>query len=169
MQCPEYLLFWKHHHNFWDKWKTLIIFLFVFYYNDSWMIPKLLDSVYNFVISCDEIVIITMISRCFIFGIILMENLLKTSATAWSSVIIFSKTVSSWPSWEILFFSISVILDFVFALSVKNGFIVFQTVLFSVMSLVLLLLKKFFFSLLIKLTQRLRRLLYYVYVTTLAR
>ena len=98
-----------------------------------------------------------------------MENLLKTSATAWSSVIIFSKTVSSWPSWEILFFSISVILDFVFALSVKNGFIVFQTVLFSVMSLVLLLLKKFFFSLLIKLTQRLRRLLYYVYVTTLAR
>ena len=35
----------------------------------------------------------------------LMKNLLKTSATAWSSVIIFSETISSWPSWEtILFF-----------------------------------------------------------------
>ena len=58
-----------------------------------------------------------------------------------------------------MFFPISVILDFVFILSVKNDFTVFQKVLLSVMSLVLILLK-FFFSLLIKPTQRLRCLLY---------
>ena len=58
------------------------------------------------------------------------------------------------------FFSISVILAFVFILSVKNGFTVFQKVLLSVMSLILILLKKFFFSLVIKLTQKLRCLLY---------
>ena len=58
------------------------------------------------------------------------------------------------------FFSMSVILDFGFILAVKNGCTVFQKVLLSVISLVLILLKKFFFSLLIKFTQRLHCLLY---------
>ena len=88
-----------------------------------------------------------------------MKNWLKTFATAWSSEIIFSETISYWPSWETIFFSISVILDFVFILSVKNGLTIFQNVSLSVMSLVLILLT-FFFSLLIKLTQKLRCLLY---------
>ena len=44
----------------------------------------------------------------------------------------------------------------------KNGFTILQKVLLSVMSLILILLKKFFFSLLIKLTQRLRCLLLYM-------
>ena len=65
-----------------------------------------------------------------------MKNLLKTSATAWSSDIIFSDTISPWAS----------------ILSVKKGFTVFQKVLLAVMSLVLIILKKFFFSFLIKLT-----------------
>ena len=94
------------------------------------------------------------------FETILMKNLLKTCAIVWTSVIIFSETISFWPSWETTFFSMSVILEFVFILSVKNGFTVLQYILLSVMSLVLILLKKFSFSLLIKLTQRLRCLLY---------
>ena len=98
------------------------------------MIPKLIDSVCNLVISGDEIIIITMLSvDIFKFGTILMKKLLKTSATAWSS-------------WETIFFSMSVILDFVFILSAKNGFTVFQKVLLCVMSVVLILLKKLFFS-----------------------
>ena len=79
------------------------------------MIPKFIDSVYNLAISGDETITITMISRYFQFGTILINNLLKTSA---------------------------------------------QKVLLYVMLLVLILLKKLFFSLLIKLTQRLRCLLY---------
>ena len=74
-----------------------------------------------------------------------MRNLLKTFATAWSS-------------WETIFFDKRY---FTFILSVKKGFNVFQKVLLSVMSLVLVIsLKKFCFSLLIKLTQKLRCLLY---------
>ena len=38
------------------------------------------------------------------FETILMKNLLKTCAIVWSSVIIFSETISSWPSWETTFF-----------------------------------------------------------------
>ena len=37
-------------------------------------------------------------------GWIWMKSLLKTSATSWSSVIILSETVSSWTSWETIFF-----------------------------------------------------------------
>ena len=33
-----------------------------------------------------------------------MKNLLKFSATAWSSVIVFSETICSWPSWVTFFF-----------------------------------------------------------------
>ena len=54
----------------------------------------------------------------------------------------------------------SVILDFVCALSVNKGFTVFQNVLLSAMSRVLILLKKFFFSHLNKFTRRLRYLLH---------
>ena len=87
-----------------------------------------------------------------------MKNLLKTSATAWSSKIIFSETISSWPSWETIFFDERY---FTFILSVKKGFNVFQKILFSVLSLVLItLLTKFCFSLLIKFIQKLRCLLY---------
>ena len=57
-----------------------------------------------------------------------------------------------------LFFNKS-ILDFVCTWGVNKGFTVFQNVLLSVMSLVLILLN-FFFSCLIKLRQRLRCLLY---------
>ena len=59
----------------------------------------------------------------FKFGTTLTKNLLKHSTTAWSSEIIFSETISYWLSWETTFFSISVILDFVFILSIK-GFVI---------------------------------------------
>ena len=95
----------------------------------------------------------------FKFGTILTKNLLKTSTAAWTSVIIFCEAISSWSSWETIFFD-GVVLDFVFVLSVKNGFTIFHKVLLSVMALASILLKKFFFSLLIKLSQRLRCLLY---------
>ena len=57
------------------------------------MIPKLLESVCNLVISGDEICIITMISRYFQVWNKIDEKLLKTSATASSSVIIFPETI----------------------------------------------------------------------------
>ena len=53
--------------------------------------------------------------------------------------------------WRQPFFSIGVILDFVFIS--KKGFAVFQKILLTVISLVLILLKKLLFSLLIKPTQ----------------
>ena len=90
----------------------------------------------------------------FIFGTILIKNLLKTSATTWSSEIYLLLPYS-----RNYFFSISVILDFICILSVNKGFTVFQNVLLSVMSRVLILWKFFFFRL-IKLTQRLHCLLY---------
>ena len=43
----------------------------------------------------------------FKFGTILIKNLLKTSATAWSSEITFSETIFSCPTPETTFFSIS--------------------------------------------------------------
>ena len=57
------------------------------------MIPKLIESVCNLVISGDEICIITMISRYFQVWNKIDEKLLKTSAIASSSVIIFSETI----------------------------------------------------------------------------
>ena len=57
------------------------------------MIPKLIESVCNLVISGDEICIITMISRYFQVWNKIDEKLLKTSATASSSVIIFPETI----------------------------------------------------------------------------
>ena len=124
------------------------------------MIPTLIDSICNLVISGDEIIIITMISRYFEVWNNVDEKFVKNF---FYSLIFCNYFFWNWEtkrSWETTFFSMSVILDFVFVLSVKNGFTVFQKVLLYVMSLVLILLKKFFFSLLIKLTQRLRCLLY---------
>ena len=57
------------------------------------MIPKLIESVCNLVISGDEICIITMISRYFQVWNKIDEKLLKTSAIASSSLIIFSETI----------------------------------------------------------------------------
>ena len=54
----------------------------------------------------------------------------------------------------------SATLDFVCILSVNKGFTVFQNILLSVVARILVLLKKFFFSRLIELTQRLCCLLY---------
>ena len=88
-----------------------------------------------------------------------MKNLLKPSATAWSSEIIFTNAISSWPSWEKTFFD-KRYFRFCFYFISKKGFTVFQKVLLFAMSLVLTLLKAFFFSLLNKLTQRSRCLLY---------
>ena len=89
----------------------------------------------------------------FKFGSILIKNLLKTSA--WSSEIIFSDCSS--PSLDATFFSMGEILRIVCNLSVNKGFTVFQNALLSVMSGVLMLLKKFLFS---RLIQRLRCFLY---------
>ena len=102
------------------------------------MIPKLIESVCNLFISGDEIIAITMISRYFQVWNNIDEKFVKNFCYS----LIFCR-----PSWETMCFSISVMLDFVFILSVKNDFTVFQKVLLSVMSLVLILLKKFFFSL----------------------
>ena len=122
LYCPELLLFSKHHYKLQEQKKNFDLFSLVFYHNHTWMIPKFIASVCNLVISGCGIIIITMISRYFQVWKNTERNLLKTSALAWSSVIIFSETISSWPSWEIFFFSISVTIDSVFILSVKNCF-----------------------------------------------
>ena len=59
-----------------------------------------------------------------------MKKLLNISATSLSSDIISSEDSARLP---IFFFSIKVILDLVFILSVKKGFTVFQNILLSVM------------------------------------
>ena len=86
-----------------------------------------------------------------------MKNSLKVSAISMSFEIIFSDKTS------LLFFlnvfSTKVILDLDFILSVNKGFTFLQNILLSVISDVFKLLKKFFFSCLIKLTQKLRCLL----------
>ena len=84
---------------------------------------------------------------------------LKTSATCLIFWNYFFRNYLLLPFSANNFFSIRVILDFVCTWGVNKGFTVFQNVLLSVMSLVLILLN-FFFSCLIKLRQRLRCLLY---------
>ena len=169
----------------------MIIFFPVLYHNDTWIIPKLTDSVCNLVISGNEVIIITMISRYFQVLNNIDEKFVKNFCYSLIFCNIITMIGRYFQVWNNIdekfvknfccnltfrnyffsnyflltflgdnFFLISVILDFVFILSVKSGFTVFQTVLLSVMSIVLILLKKFFFSLLIKLTQRLRCLLY---------
>ena len=170
----------------WYFCKNILKIVWILFLNFSWNIRLLrgfcsVKSVYFF----PNIIIIlgtkrkTMINFLF-FIIMILEwflNLL-TAFLAWSSVamkslsspwsvdifkngttILMKNLLEIWRSWK-AFFLIGVILDFVFILSVKNGFTAFQKVLLSVMSRVLILLKKLFFSLLIKLTQRLRCLLY---------
>ena len=116
------------------------------------MIPKLIDSIYILAISGDEIIIITLIGRYFQFWNNIDEKFVQNFC--YSLVFCNCFFLLTFLG-EDFFFSISVIIDFVFILLVKNGFNVFQKVLFSVMSLVLILLKKIFFSLLIKFTLRL--------------
>ena len=96
----------------------------------------------------------------FNFGTISIKNLLKTSATTWYSEITFSDIICCCPSPETTVFSISATLDFDYILSANKGFTVFQNVLLSAVLRVPILLKKFLFSGLIKLTQRLRCLLH---------
>ena len=125
------------------------------------MIPTLIDSVCKLAISGDEIIIITMISKYFQVWNNIDEKFVKIFCC---SLIFRNYFFWNYFLFTLLpdnfFFPISVILDFIFILWVKNDFIVFQKVLLSVMSLLLILLKKFFFSLLVKFTKRLRCLLY---------
>ena len=100
------------------------------------------------VISGNEIIIITMITK---------KNL-KTSTTAWFSVNIFSENISSWPSREVNFFLMA-LFQILFLFYKEKKTLPSSNVLLSVMSLVIILLKKFF-SPLINFAQRLRCLLY---------
>ena len=160
LHCPELLLFSKHHYKLQDQKKNFDLFSLVFYHNHTWMIPKFIASLGNLVISGCGIIIITMISRYFQVWKNIDEKLVKNFCFSLIFCNNFFWNYFLLTFLEDYFFSISVTLDSVFILSVKNCFTVFQRVLLFVMSLVLILLKKFFFSLLIKLTQRLRYLLY---------
>ena len=63
MQCQEFLLYSKHHHKLRNQKKNVYHFFFLVpYLNDTWMIPKVTEIVWNLVICGDEISIITMIS-----------------------------------------------------------------------------------------------------------
>ena len=124
------------------------------------MIPKLIDSVCNLVISGDEIIIITMISRYFQVWNSIDEKFVKNLCYS----LIFCNYFF-WNYFLLAFLGDSLFLDvryfgFCFYFISKKWLYLFQKVSLSVMSLVLILLKKSFFSLLIKLTQRLRCLSY---------
>ena len=131
--------------SYWTKGKTLIIFFLVFDQNDILMIAKLIDSVSNFAISGDGIIIITLISRYFQVWNDIDEKFVKNVCYRLISCNYFFGNCFLLTFLGDNFFSMSVILDFVFILSVKNCFSVFLKVLLSVMSLILILLKKFFF------------------------
>ena len=125
------------------------------------MIPERIDSLCKLVIGSNEIIIITIIYIYFQVWNNIDEKNFKNfcdSLIFWN-YFLWNNFLLTFLG-DTFFFNISVILDFGFTLSVKNGFTVFQKVLLPGMSLVLILQKKFFFSILIKLTRRLRCLLY---------
>ena len=125
------------------------------------MISKLIQSVCDLVISYYEISIIIVTGGYFQVWNYINKKLIKNFCYRlifWNH---FFRNYLLLPFSGNNFFSISVYLGFVCTLSVRKGFTVFQNVLLSVMPrVILILLKKFFFSHLIKLTQRLRCLLY---------
>ena len=111
--------------------------------------------------SGDKISIMTMSSRYFQVWNNIDENTVKNLCCSQSSKKnFFLKLFLLTCPGDNFFFSISVILDLIFILSVKKSLTAFQKVLLSAMSLLLILSKKFFFPLLIKLTRRSRCLSY---------
>ena len=110
------------------------------------------------VISGNEIIIITMITKYLAVWNNIDKKILKTSTTAWFSVNIFSENISSWPSREIKFFLMALFQILLLFYKEKTT-LPSSNVLLSVMSLVIILLKKFFLPL-INFAQRLRCLLY---------
>ena len=133
LKCLEFLLFSKYHHKLWGQKKSFDNFFLVFHHNDTWMIPKIIDSVCNLVNSGSEIIIITMISKYFEVWNNIDEKFVKNFCYSlifcnhflWSYFLLTFLGVN--------FFLISVILYFIFILSIKNGFTVFQKVLLFVM------------------------------------
>ena len=59
------VLFSKYHLKLQDEKKNFDHFFLILYHSDTWMMLRLIDSVYNLAISGDEIIIIAMISRYF--------------------------------------------------------------------------------------------------------
>ena len=119
------------------------------------MISKLIQSVCDLVISYYEISIIIVIGGYFQVWNYINKKLIKNFCYRlifWNH---FFRNYLLLPFSGSNLFSISVILDFVCTLSVNKGFTVFQNVLLSVMARVVILIRKFLFSRLIKLTQRL--------------
>ena len=122
LYCPELLLFSKHHYKLQEQKKNFDLFSLVFYHNHTWMIPKFIASVCNLVISGCGIIIITMISRYFQVWKNTDEKLVKNFC--------FSLIFCNYFFWNYFlltflgdfFFSISVTIDSVFILSVKNCF-----------------------------------------------
>ena len=160
MQCQEFLLFSKHH-KLRDQKKNFDHFFFlVLYHNDTWMIPKLIDSVCNLVIIGDEIIIITMISRYFQVWNNIDEKLVKNFCYS----LIFCNYFF-WSYFLLTFLGDNFFFDkryfrFCFYFIIKKwfyllpkGFVICDVTRINITS------QKFFFSLLIKLTPRLRCLL----------
>ena len=150
-----------HRHKLWNQ-KKEFGHVFFFAHIDTWMIPKRIESICNLVISCNEISIITMASRYFQIWSNIEQNYKKFLLRSDRLKLFFLKLFSLQLCRRKLFFFFGLVffLEFVFILSVEIGIVLFQKLLMFVMSLVLILLKKFLFLLLIKLTQRLRCLLH---------
>ena len=111
------------------KWKTLIIFFLFFII----MIPGWFLNLLTAFVTWSSVTMESLPKPwsvdVFKFGTILIKILLKTSATTWSSVIIFCEAISfDLPGRQFFFFDKRY---FVFILSVKNSFTVFQKVLLS--------------------------------------
>ena len=111
------------------KWKTLIIFfLFFIIMITEWFLNLLTAFVTWSSVTMESLPKPWSVD-VFKFGTILIKILLKTSAATRSSVIIFCEAISfDLPGRQFFFFDKRY---FVFILSVKNSFIVFQKVLLS--------------------------------------
>ena len=132
------------------------------YHNDAWTVPKLIDSVCNLVISGDEIMIISMISKYFQVWNNIDEKIFKNFCYSLIFCNYFFRNyfLLTFQGDNFIFGIFgNCYFTFCFYFIGKKGFTVFKKVLVSVMSLISILLQKIFFSLPIKLTQRLRRLL----------
>ena len=87
-----------------EQKKALINFFVVLYYNDTWMIAKLIERVYNLFLGSDEISIIAINRGFFKSETISTKNCQKLLVQP--SEIIFSETISSAPSQGVTFFPI---------------------------------------------------------------
>ena len=119
------------------KGKIFLICFLVLYHNDTWMIPRLIDSICNLVIIGDEIIIINVISRYFQVWNNIDKKFVKTLLQPDRLKFFFLELFPLDLPWRQLLLD-KCYFRFCFCFTRKKGLTIFQNILLSVMSLVLI-------------------------------